>query len=439
MSEGIGLLAWPASLRGAMRGTRGRTLIGGAIGHFIEWYDWAIYGFLAGVFAGQMFPSKDPATSLIASFAVFAIGFIGRPLGAVILSPLADRYGRRGLLSATIIMAGAGSLLIAVCPTYSRIGIAAPLVIVAARLLQGFSGGGEYQIAISFLNEHASDRNRALSSSPQQLSIGLAILFATGVASLVTRYFAPGVLAAWGWRTPFALGAVMSVYGLYLRSGLKETPAFERIKPQQTVTSTAILASIAEFPKETFVVFVVAMNSVQYYIWMIFLPIYANVVGGLDRSSAFLGGVAANIAYCIGVVVFAAVSDRIGRKPLLIAAALGFLVFTYPLLSLVARPALQSGTFMAVAVIGAIFISFNNAVLGTVLAELFPTRVRTSGIGIPYALCAAVFGGTAPMVATWLQQIGGPLYISLYVMAVCVVTLATHAFLTPETRGRSLD
>lgn len=441
MSNAIGVGAGGAS---ASRAGRQRTLWGGAFGHFIEWYDWAIYGFLAGIFASQMFPADDPAVSLIASFSAFAVGFLGRPIGAFVLSPLADKYGRRLMLSATIIMAGIGSLVIAICPTYAQIGIAAPLLIVLARLLQGFSAGGEYQIAITFLNEHAGVRNRAFAASPQQVSIGVSVLVATAVSTLTTRYLVPEDLASWGWRLPFLLGAVMSLFGLYLRSGLDETPAFEKVRSENArsghaVSAGSIIASIAQYPREVFIVFVVQLNGLQYYLWMIFLPTYANMVGGLDRASGFAGSILASIAYCIGVPIFAFISDRIGRKPFLIAAAVCFLLFTYPLLSMLAVPSLSFATFAFVAVVGALFVSLNNSVLGTVFAELFPTRVRASGIGIPYAICAAIFGGTAPMAATWLNQIGGPLYISLYVMLVCVITLATHVFLTPETRGRPLD
>jgi MHS family alpha-ketoglutarate permease-like MFS transporter len=391
-----------------------------------------------------MFPASDPAVSLIASFAAFAIGFLGRPIGAFVLSPLADKYGRRIMLSATIIMAGTGSLVIAICPTYAQIGIVAPVVIVLARLLQGFSAGGEYQIAISFLNEHASVRNRAFAASPQQVSIGISVLVATAVSSLTTKYISPADLVSWGWRLPFLLGAVMSLFGLYLRSGLDETPAFQKASDESArrgrkVSVGSIIASIAKYPREVFIVFVVQLNGLQYYLWMIFLPTYANMVGGLDRASGFAGSVLASITYCIGVPLFAFISDRIGRKPFLIGAAVCFLLFTYPLLSMLAVPALSFDTFAFVAVVGALFVSLNNAVLGTVFAELFPTQVRASGIGIPYALCAAIFGGTAPLVATWLHQMGGPLYISLYVMLVCAITLATHVFLTPETRGRPLD
>jgi MHS family alpha-ketoglutarate permease-like MFS transporter len=430
--------AYAASGRVGAAPGRLKTIFGGSIGHFIEWYEWSIYGLLAGIFASQMFPAHDELASLVASFAAFAIGFAGRPIGALVLSPMADKYGRRTMLSATIIMAGLGSLIIGLCPTYAQIGIAAPIIIVAARLLQGFSSGGEFQIAVTFLNEHASAKNRALAASPQMVAIGLSVLAATAVASLTTRFIPPDALASWGWRVPFLIGALLALYGLYMRRGLDETPAFNKAAATERLSLGAIIASLAKYPKEAFIVFVVQMNGVQYYIWLIFLPTYANLVGGLDRAAGFAGNIIATAAYCIGVPVFAYLADRIGRRPLFIASAACFLLFTYPLLSMLVGNA-SFGTFLFVAVVGALFISLNNAVIGTVFAELFPTKVRTSGIGIPYAVCAAIFGGTAPLMATWLQGLGGPFYIAVYIGAICVITLLTHIFLTPETRGRSLD
>jgi MFS family permease len=437
MSERVGVYGAAAGPAGA-RGSRVKTISGGAIGHFIEWYDWSIYGFLAGIFAGQMFPTDSATASLIAAYSAFAIGFIGRPIGALVLSPLADKYGRRTLLSATILITGFGSLIIALCPTYAQIGIAAPLLVIVMRLLQGFSAGGEFQIAIAFLNEHATGRNRALAASPQLVSIGLSVLAATGVSALTTRFIPPDALAVWGWRVPFLIGAVISLYGLYLRRGLDETPSFTKLASQERVTIGSIFAALAKYPKEAFIVFVVQINGVQYYLWLIFLPTYANLVGGLDRASGFTASMIATAAYCVAVPCVAWISDRIGRKPFLIGSAACFLVFTYPLLSLMVGT-LSFATFLFVAIVGALFVALNNGVLGTVFAELFPTRVRTSGIGIPYGLCAAIFGGTAPQVAIWLNAEGGALYIAAYVMAICVVTLATHIFLTPETLGRSLD
>jgi MHS family alpha-ketoglutarate permease-like MFS transporter len=438
MSDGTRTISTVSGMHAASAPGRLKTLSGGAIGHFIEWYDWSIYGFLAGIFASQMFPAGDPTAALVASYSAFAIGFIGRPIGALVLSPFADKFGRRAALSITILMVGFGSLVIGLCPTYAQIGIAAPIIIVAARLLQGFSAGGEFQIAITFLNEHADSRNRAFAASPQLVSIGLAVLAASGVASLTTQLVPPDALASWGWRVPFLIGAAISLYGLYLRRGLSETPVFEKIGETRSVSLVGIVAALAKYPKEAFIVFVVQMNGVQYYLWMIFLPTYANLVGGLDRASGFAGSTIATAAYCIAVPSFAYLSDRIGRKPFLIGSAAAFLIFTYPLLSMLAGT-LSFATFLFVAVVGALFIALNNAVLGTVFAELFPTRIRASGIGIPYALCAAIFGGTAPLVAIWLNGLGGALYLALYVMAICLITILTHVFLTPETRGRPLD
>jgi len=417
---------------------RWKMLCGGAIGHFIEWYDWSIYGFLAGIFGSQMFPGDNETAWLINSYLVFALGFIGRPIGAFILSPLADKFGRRAMLSATILMTGFGSLVIGLCPGFAAIGLAAPLIIVAARLLQGFSAGGEFQIAIAFLNEHAAGRNRALAASPQLISIGLAVLAATGVSSLTTRLVPADALASWGWRIPFLIGAVISLYGLYLRRGLAETPSFEKAEAKAKITIGSILRLLLQHPKEAFIVFVVQMNGVQYYLWMIFLPTYAYMVGGLDRATGFAGSMIATAIYCVAVPSFAWVSDRIGRKPFLIGSAALFFLFTYPLLSLLPGK-LTFETFLFVAVVGALFIAVNNSVLGTAFAELFPTRVRASGIGIPYAICAAAFGGTAPNMTIWLHQAGGPTYVAAYVMVICAITLLTHIFLTPETRGRPLD
>lgn len=418
--------------------SRGKTILGGSIGHFIEWYDWSIYGFLAAIFANQMFPAGSAAASMIASFSAFAIGFLGRPIGAFMLCPLADKYGRRDLLSATILMSGVGSLMIGLCPTYEQIGIAAPLLIVAARLLQGISTGGEAQIAVAFLNEHAPSEHRAFAASPQFISIGLAVLGATAAASLTTYAFPQDALVAWGWRVPFLLGAAASAYGLVIRRSLQETPSFRQIRAKRRVTMSSVFSTLARHPKEGFIVFLMQMSSVQYYLWLVFLPTYATMVGDLDSSLGLLGNIAALITYCAGIPLFAWMSDRIGRKLFLIVPSAGFVLLTYPLLSLL-QGDLSFDVYLIVALSGALLISMSSAAGGTVLAELFPTSVRASGIGIPYAICSALFGGTAPLVTTWLHGLGGVAYVSAYVAGLTAIVLVTCIFLVPETRGRSLN
>jgi MHS family alpha-ketoglutarate permease-like MFS transporter len=204
-----------------------RTILGGAIGHFIEWFEFSMYGLMAPYFAQQMFPATDKFLSILASFSVFAVGYLARPLGAIVLSPLADTKGRKTLLSVTILMAGAGSAIIALTPSYRQIGIAAPILVSAARILQGFSAGGEFQTAVTFLNESASNRRRAFGASFQVLCIGISILCSTAMVTIITTTLPRESVSEWGWRLPFALGAVLSFVGILIRNRLPESHIFE--------------------------------------------------------------------------------------------------------------------------------------------------------------------------------------------------------------------
>ena len=414
-----------------------KMILGGSIGHFIEWYEFSIYGFMGGILAAQMFPSSDPTVSLIASFTAFAIGFLGRPIGAIVLSPLCDKFGRRRLLSATILMAGAGSLLIGICPPYSKIGIFAPLIIAFSRIIQGFSAGGEFQIAIAFINEHVKGKNRAFSASPQNICIGLGILSASAVGGLTTHFVPAGALEAWGWRIPFLLGAALSLYGLFARRELGETPEFKKMGDRRHVGILSILGSLAKYPRQMLIVFIVEMNVVQYVLYLVFLPTYAHMVGGFDRTLGLTASVMASLLFCVAVPAFAYLSDRVGRKPLFISAAVLSILFTYPLLSVLkGNPSFPE--FLGVAIAGSMFVALTNSVFATTLAEIFPTEVRATGIGIPYAISVAVFGGTTPLIITWLQKFNGVLAVSLYIIVISMISLLCYIWLLPETRDRSL-
>jgi len=427
-ADSTGELAAPPS--------RTATMLGGAFGNLIEWYDWTIYGLLASVFAGQIIPANSPTTSLIAVLLTFGIGFLARPLGSILLSPMADRFGRRRMLSLTILMMGAGSLIVALTPPFAMVGIAAPISLLVARVLQGISTGGEFQGSAVFLTEHAPARSRAFGSSGQMMSIGFAILLATGTAALTTKLIPQPALSDWGWRIPFLFGALLSLFGVYVRRRLPETPAFEAAERKHEIVRNPLLAAIREFPRESLLVFVMQASTVQFYIWTVFLPSYAHLAGNLPISDGLLGGTIALAVYTVGIPIFAKISDRIGRKPMLYANAIGFLVLVWPMLIL-----LRNGdftTFLIVDLIGILLISASNSALPAVLCELFPTRVRTSGIGLPYAICSAIFGGTAPLIAAGLIAAKMDWGVPVYIMAICAVTILVYRMM-PETAGRSLE
>lgn len=413
------------------------SVVAGAIGHFIEWYDWTIYGLLSAIFSVQMFPAHDPLVSLLTAYGTFAAGFLMRPIGSLVLSPLADHYGRRAVLAWTIVLTGIGSLMIGIAPTYEQAGLLAPLTMLAARLLQGFATGGEYQTAAAFLNEHAPRERRAFAASGQMVATGLAILFAMGVAALATKAFSPEFLASWGWRLPFLFGAALSVYGMWMRFGIPETPSFQSIRKREPLTFRSVFAGFVECPKASLIVVVIQASGVQFYLWMVFLPTYASIAGNLPISQGLLAGMISLVFYTVVVSPLAALSDRIGRKPLLIASAAGFLLLVYPMLQ--ALKTADFTTFLIIQIVGVVLIAMNNAVIGTVFSEIFPTRLRATGIGLPYAICVAIFGGTSPLVATYFLKSGQDHYIAYYVIAICLISILVHIFVTPETRGASLD
>lgn len=420
----------------ARKPRRGRSVFGGAIGNFVEWYDWTVYGVLAAVFSDVIFPTGDHATSLLVTFSTFAVGFVMRPVGAVVLSSYADRRGRRRMLSLAILVMGGGSLAIAVTPSYETIGLAAPVVFVVARLAQGFSAGGEYQGSSAFLVEHAPNNRRALVGSAQPASIALGVLVATGAASLVTNLVPQPALATWGWRVPFALGALLSLYGLYVRRNLDETPAFTAIEQNDRKERLPVLAAFTKYPLACLRVVGIQLHTVVFYLWAIFLPTYANLVGGLPLAKGLLGStIGLAFSACILPLV-GMLSDRLlGRKPLLLAYAGGFLLLAYPLTSL-----LESGSFalfMVVELAGFTLLALLQGVMAAVFCEQFPAEVRASGIGVPYALTTALFGGTAPLVATFFVNREVLWGVPAYIMAVSLIGGLVFAFM-PETSKRAL-
>jgi MFS family permease len=408
----------------------------GTIGNFVEWYDWYIYGLLAAIFAGQIFPSESEIASLIAAFVTYAIGFIVRPASGIIISPLADRYGRRVTLYLSISGMALGSLIIGLTPGFATIGYAAPILFLVARILQGISAGSEIQSAISFMVEHAPPNRRGLFGSLTNMASGLATLAATVSAALVTAAFDPETLAAWGWRIPFLVGAVLGLFGLFLRSFADDTAEFEASSVVDQRTAMARLwALLREHPKTLLQAAALSAPAVAYYTWATFLPTYAQLTSGRNQGSTLAGSVIGLAVFVILVPICGALSDRLGRRKIFpIIGAIGMVVLFYPLLLLLNLPGFW--VYVVVATSGWVVLAIWQAVYPTIQAELFPASVRVSGIGFSHQLVIATLGGTAPLIATLFVDAGLPTWVAIYMSVIVALCLIVY-FTLPETGSKT--
>jgi MHS family alpha-ketoglutarate permease-like MFS transporter len=410
-------------------------MVAGTIGHFVEWYDWYIYGLLAVVFAQQIFPSDSPFASLIAALSTYAIGFVVRPFSGIIISPLADRFGRRTILTLSISGMALGSLIISLTPPFATIGYAAPILFIIARILQGISAGSEQQSAISFMVEHAPANRRGLFGSFSNMASGLATLAATGSAAIVTASFAPDALATWGWRIPFFVGGILGVVGLILRANADETPEFEATALVDHKSAPARLrALLREHPKALLQTAALSAPAVAYYTWATFLPTYAKLTTGRDTASTLAGSVIGLALLVIIVPICGALSDRLGRRKIFpIIGAIGMIALFYPLLLLLNQPGF--GVYVLVAASGWVVLAIWQAVYPTIQAELFPASVRVSGIGFSHQIVIAALGGTAPLIAAAFVGAGHPMYVAIYMTVIIALCLVVY-FTLPETGSR---
>ncbi len=412
-----------------------RAVVAGSIGNAVEWVDWAVYTTFSSVFAGQFFPSRNPATSLLSTLVVFAVGFVMRPVGGAVLGAFGDRHGRKKGMAFTISLMAGASLLIAVCPSYGSIGIAAPVVLVVARLVQGFSAGGEFGSSSAFLIESAAPRRRAFAGSWQQVSVGAGALIASLMGTLLTSTLSEGALQAWGWRVAFAGGGLLGLVGLWLRLRVAETDSFTAMSAQGRRVGNPLGAMLLRYPKAALrVVGVTIAGTLIYYVWVSYMPSYAHVTTGIPLSRALLANTIALAVFLVLLPFGGLLSDRMGRKPTLTAFAAGFLVLAWPLLHFL------SGGFwslLAIELVGMVLIVGYSANCAVVMAEQFPPEVRTTGIGLPYALAVAVFGGTAPYVTTWMSSHGHQGLVWVYVSAAALVGVLVYTTM-PETKGKEL-
>jgi MHS family proline/betaine transporter-like MFS transporter len=402
---------------------RRRAIIACNIGNFIELYDFTIYGFFAVALGRAFFPSADPMVSLLSSFASYGVGFLMRPVGAVIIGAYGDTYGRRAALVLTIGVMAAATGLTGLLPAYASIGIWAPILLVVCRMLQGFSTGGEWGGAAAFLVEHAPPGHRGFVGSLATFSVHLGIFGGSLTATLLTSVLSNDAFLSWGWRLPFLIGFVLGPFGYYLRSRVAETPAFEQNVASHVVAKSPIRETLATQRGPMILAFCLAIvGAVNNFTFIIFMPSLAVQQFKFDAQSALFCATVASIVVTVLIPFVGALSDRIGRRGIMIVCGFSHFVLAYPLFLLVAKT--QSFVGMLVTqCVAAVLLALYSGVLPAILAELFPTRIRYTGLSTAYGLSVTIFGGFAPLISTFLvRTTGSPISPAFYVMAAGLVT-----------------
>ncbi|MBV1781300.1 MFS transporter [Paeniglutamicibacter sp. ABSL32-1] len=417
-----------------------KDLVAVNFGNSLEWYDWTIYSIFAPYFAVQFFQPENAASALLATLAVFAVGFITRPLGGFLFGAYADRVGRRKSLTLAMMLTAVGSLVIAVAPTYGSIGLGASAILLLARLVQGVAHGGEMGTSITYLVERAPRGRRAFFGSTSWFSVVLGTILATLTGLVLTTLLSESDVREWGWRVAFGIGGVLGLYALHLRRSLTETDAFEEASKSADarVDSTSIETRkprLLHHWKAILVVFgLSAGGSIMFYTWLIFMPTYAQLQYGQDSSSALTASLIAQV-YFLGAVLLAGwLGDRIGRKPMVIAFGIAFVALTIPIHSLVdgSFAGLLTALLASLTVLALLF-----GVNGAIWAEVFPTSVRAAGVAGPLSLATAIFGGTAPYINAALSQSGHQDWFLYYLIGVAMITLVT-GILMKETKDSNL-
>jgi MHS family proline/betaine transporter-like MFS transporter len=419
----------------ATRASR-RALVAGCVGNLVEWYDFALYGAFATVIAATFFPSGDPLGRLLASFAVFGVAFLARPAGALLFANWGDRRGRRRALAASVLLMGLITAGIGVLPGPDAIGWAAPVLLVVLRAGQGMAAGGEYGGSVALVVEYAPTDRRGRYGGWQWATIGLGLAAGISVAALCGAVLPEPIFQAWGWRLPFLLALPLALVGLYIRLRLDETPGFLAVLDRDAAALTPLRETLRSARRELVLGFaLVAAVTVSFNIFYVFLPAHLATSGRAPLPRALAGAVAGLLAGAVAAPVAGRISDRVGRRPVLLAGMVALLLTTMPSFWLIHQGAV-GGLVLGYAAMGVVL---GVVALSAFLAELFPTRLRYSGLSLTFGLASAVFGGTAPALATVLVgRAGNPSGAAWYAGAVTAVAVAC-LLVAPETAHRTLD
>ncbi|GGA97731.1 MFS transporter [Mucilaginibacter rubeus] len=385
-------------------GGRIKSIIGGSLGNLVEWYDWYAYTAFSLYFSDAFFPSDNQTVQLLNAAGIFAIGFLMRPIGGWVMGTFADKRGRKTALTFSVLLMSVGSLIIAITPGYKTIGVAAPILLVLARIIQGLSVGGEYGTSATYLSEMATKKHRGFYSSFQYVTLIMGQLLALGVLVLLQRAFlSEKQLHDWGWRIPFGIGAILAVTTMYLRRSLQESASFDKESKKADALNGTIKA-LAKHPKAVFTVIGLTIGgTLSFYTFTTYMQKFLVNTSGFSKSAATLISTLTLAVFMVIQPLFGLLSDKVGRKPLLIGFGILGTLCTIPIMTLLSH---TKDVWVAFALIlcALVIVSGYTSINAVVKAELFPANVRALGVGFPYAIAVSLFGGTAEYIALWFKN-----------------------------------
>lgn len=412
-----------------------RSIIGGSVGNLVEWYDWYAYSFFSIYFAPVFFPKADQTAQLLNTAGIFAVGFFMRPIGGWLFGSIADKMGRKKAMTISVLLMSFGSLIIACTPTYETIGLFAPILLFTARLIQGLSVGGEYGTSATYLSEMATKERRGFYSSFQYVTLIGGQLVAVSIQLLLQKLMlSEAELRDWGWRIPFIIGALLSVVAFYIRRALDETKQFEDIKSDK---DKGTLRELFRYPKAILTVIGLTLGgTIAFYTYSVYMQKFLVNTVQLSKDEATMISFFTLLIFALIQPLFGSLSDRIGRKPLLISFGILGTIATVPILTALSNTNSETTAFILI-MTGLLIVSGYTSINAVVKAELFPGQVRALGVGLPYALTTALFGGTAEYIALWLKKTGYENYFYWYVTACIFISLIVYVSMM-DTKHTSL-
>jgi MHS family proline/betaine transporter-like MFS transporter len=412
-----------------------RALLAGIVGNILEWYDFALYGYFARLFGELYFPAAQPIASTMAAWGVFLGSFLMRPLGALWFGHLGDKVGRKRALELSVLLMAGPTLLLACLPTYDTLGVTAPVLLTLLRLLQGVSVGGEYTSSVSFMIEHAPAHRRGLHGSLGTCGAIIGILLGSLAATSVQAWLPAAAVRSYGWRLPFLLGSLVALVALYVRRHLHETPSFEALRARGQIAANPLAEAFTDrWRAMLHAAFLYALGSAMFYIVYFYLATHLTQVHGIAPATAQGTTSLSLLVLAVGLPAAAHLSDRIGRRPVLLLGCLGTALLAVPLFGLIDTPATALGAQLLLTLVASLVMG----PIPATLTELFPARTRFSGFSIGYNASLALFGGTAPLLATWLVGRTGDPVAPAYYLAACALISALASLRVRDSHRRAL-